>query len=375
MKTGKIILFLGAVFIAFCFSECKKKNKEEEKEEEVAFDKTAMLTNYADNVILPKFQAEKTALDSLALVYTAFTQNKTVTNLQVVRQKFIRAYVKYQHISSYEFGPSEYVIVRASFDTYPADTTQINSNISSGTYDLASASNIDAKGLPALDFLFYGKGRTDADIVTLFDTHTNAANRVTYASNCIADMQNKLNTVISTWNSSYRNTFVSSTGSSIGSSLGLLVNQLDFEVDLLKNAKLGIPLGKKSLGTVLPEKCEAYYVNTISVNLAKECLNNIEDMYLGRSVSGADGSGLDDYLVALKAQHNSGTLNDAIKAQFAVAKGKLALVPEPLSVQVSTNATTVDAAYLEIQRLLVLLKTDMPSAMGIVITYQDGDGD
>jgi hypothetical protein len=26
-------------------------------------------------------------------------------------------------------------------------------------------------------------------------------------------------------------------------------------------------------------------------------------------------------------------------------------------------------------KLLVLLKTDMPSSLGVVITYQDGDGD
>lgn len=365
----------GLIFITTAlvlFAGCRQKKKGEEAEPEVAFDKGAMLSNYADNLILPNFQSAKTAMDDFAASYTAFTQNKTVLNLLDLRSKFVLAYVKYQHISAFEFGPSESEIIRANFNTYPLDTTQLNANISSGTYDLAAANNIDAKGLPAADFLLFGYNTSDTAIVSRF---ANSANRVTYLSDCISDMQTKLNSVISTWNNSYKSTFVSSTGTSIGSSLGLLVNQLNFEIDLLKNGKIGIPLGKKSAGTQLPEKCEAYYKNTISVQLAKECLLNIEDIYLGRSVAGSDGSGLDDYLDALKAQHNSGTLNQAIKDQFATAKTKLALVNEPLSVSVMSDAATVDAAYIEIQKLLVLLKTDMSSAMSIVITYQDSDGD
>ena len=129
------------------------------------------------------------------------------------------------------------------------------------------------------------------------------------------------------------------------------------------------------LNLELPEKCEAYYSNTMSVLLAKECLLAIENNYLGRSTSGTDGKGLDDYLETIKAQHGSETLNNAIKNQFAIAKSKLSIIPEPLSSSVINAATTVDAAYLEIVKLLVLLKTDVPSALGVVITYQDGDGD
>lgn len=371
MKSKSIIVTIVTLLSLTSFIACKKSKQEKEgDEEDVQFDKSAMFSNYADNLILPNLQSAKVSVDSLSSAFTAFSGNTTVAALNVVRQQFITAYIRYQHIASYEFGPSESELIRSNFNTYPADTVQINANISSGSYNLSTIDNIDAKGFPAIDFLLYGKNRTDSTIVNLF---ANSA-RKNYVQACISEMQNKLNNVINGW-SSYRSSFVSSTGTGIGSSLGLLVNQLDFEVDLLKNGKLGIPLGKKSLGVALPDKCEAYYTNTISVRLAKECLQNIENDYLGRSYAGADGSGMDDCLVALNAQHNSGTLNDAIKNQFAVAKSKLALVTEPLSDAVVNNVATVDAAYIEIQKLLVLLKTDMPSAMGIVITYQDSDGD
>lgn len=366
---------LSMTVIAVLFSNCRCKKKATEEIAEDVFDKPGMLSNYADQLIIPNFVMAKQALDSFALAYTDFKQTKTVANLLVVRQKFIRAYTAFQYISAFEFGPSETELMRSNCNTYPCDTVQIKANISTGVYNLNVVSNIDAKGFPAIDYLLYGKSSSDADIVTLFDTDAHAANRLNYVSNCVADMQTKLNTVVSVWNSSYKTTFMSSKGSEIGSSLGLLVNQLNFEIDLLKNGKIGIPLGKKSLEVALPEKCEAYYAQHYSVALAMHCLQNIENIYLGRSIHGADGLGLDDYLEALKAQHTFGTLNAAIKNQFALAKAKLALVPEPLSQAVVVNPATVDAAYVEIVKLLVLLKTDAPSVLGIIITYQDGDGD
>lgn len=370
----KIVLYCSfIILIAFVFSNCKKK-KTEEEELESSFDKTAMLSNYADNVVVPNLTMAKNALDSFAVSYSSFIQTKNNGNLISARQKFIRAYVAFQYASLFEFGPSETEFVRSNFNTYPCDTDQIKSNINSGVYDFNVIANLDAKGFPAIDYVLYSQP-SDSVTIVMFDTDVNASKRSVYVSDCIAEMQNKLNSVISGWNNGYKGTFVSSTGSEIGSSLGMLVNQLNFEIDLLKNGKLGIPLGKRSLDIALPEKCEAYYAKNYSVVLAKHCLANIENVYLGRTMSGSDGIGLDDYLDALKAQHNSGTLNEAIKNQFAVAKSKLALVQEPLSVSVLTDVATVDAAYIEIVKLLVLLKTDAPSVMGIIITYQDGDGD
>jgi len=372
----KLILVIFAVATALIFTDCKKKNGLSEEEElDASFDKSVMFANYADNLIVPNLQSAKTALDSFALAFNDFMQSKIVANLAIARQKFITAHIRYEHMSLFEFGPAENEIVRANFDTYPTDSVIIKNNIASGTYNLSVVSNLAAKGLPAIDWLLFGKNNSDNSIIALFDTDVYAVNRKNYVTDCITEMQTKLNNIIAGWNGGYRGTFVSSTGPEIGSSLGLLVNQINFEVDLMKNSKIGIPLGKKSAGTLLPEKCEAYYANTISVRLTKECLTNIENAYLGRSRNGTDGSGLDDYLDALKIQHNSTTLNDAIKAQFAAVKAKLQLVNEPLSAEVVNNTAVVDAAYVEMVKLLVLLKTDMPSALGVVITYQDGDGD
>ena len=50
-------------------------------------------------------------------------------------------------------------------------------------------------------------------------------------------------------------------------------------------------------------------------------------------------------------------------------------IPEPLSDAVVNQAPTVENAYNEIQKLVVMLKSDMASALSILITYTDADGD
>lgn len=374
MKLRSFALIFVILTISAFFVHCKKKTIVEE-DPETSFDKSAMLSNYSENVIIPNLSAFKISIDSLVNSFNIFIQTKNTSNLSSLRQKYQAAYIKFQYISSFEFGPSEAENLRTNFDTYPVSTSKVDANIANGSFNLGTVDKIDAKGFPAIDYLLFGTHESDSAIITKFDADPSAANRTTYLSTCLNEMQSKINTIVNQWNSGYKNTFTNSTGAQIGSSLGLMINQLNFEIDLLKNSKIGIPLGKKSLGTKLPEKCEAFYANNISVSLAKACLDNIENVYRGRSTAGNDGLGIDDYLDNIKAAHGTETLNATIKNQFAKAKTALNLVAEPLSESVVNTPGTVDAAYFEMVKLLVLLKTDTPSALGIVITYQDGDGD
>jgi hypothetical protein len=366
--TKKFIpLFIILIFF-FCFCN---KNKDIEPEPENPFDKQGLLQNMADNVILPNYIAFSTSLDSLILCYNTFKTTTSSSDFQIVKQKLHVAYLKYQRISLYEFGPAEQEIVRMNFNVFPTDSVQIKTNISSGSYTLQMASNFDAKGFPALDYLLYDLNKTEAEIMQEFSI---SPNKKQYVSDVLNEMQTKTNSIITVWNLSYKNQFVNSLSTDVGSSIGFLINQLNFELDNLKNGKIGIPLGKKTLDIALPEKCEAYY-GAQSLEYALATLTTIENTYLGRSISGADGKGFDDYLDHLNASYGNVTLNSAIKNQFNIVRAKLNAINGVLSTQVINNPALVNSAYSELVKLLVLLKTDMPSNLGVVITYQDGDGD
>lgn len=375
MIRRKFICSICLASIVLFLVQCKKKK--EDTIPETPFDRAGMLANIGENVIIPAYADLKVSVDSLQYFTNLFVAAPSLTDLSNLQLWFLKAYSRFQWVSAFEFGPAESELIRVNFNIFPCDTLQINSKIAAGDYNLSTAADVDAKGFPAVDFLLYGSTQNNNSVVAKFTTDSNAANAKTYLTTLVNELKSKTDIVNTAWSASggnYISTFKSSTGTSVGSPIGMLVNQLNYDLELLKNPEIGIPLGKKTLGTPLPEKVQAFY-STKSLTLAMEHLKSIENIYLGRSALGVDGLGLDDYIVHLKAQHPSGPLNDVIKNKFSAAKTKLAAVPETLSQSIMLNPTTVDQAYLELQQLSVLLKTDMTSAMGVLITYQDNDGD
>jgi len=147
------------------------------------------------------------------------------------------------------------------------------------------------------------------------------------------------------------------------------VNELNFDFELIKNAKVAIPLGLKTLGVAQPEMVEAVYSDA-SKDLLIQNLKGIKDLF-----TGADGLGIDDYLNSLGARYGSENLSDAIIARFESCEDKANALGSSLKSEIEINPSEVESLHTELQNLVVLLKTDMPSQLGVQITYQDNDGD
>lgn len=358
--TLAVLLFVGA--------SCRKDKPVVDEEPPTTFPKQNMLVNMADNVILPCYSQFKISLDSLSASYAILSANPSQANLDALRKKLYVAYLRYQRISLFGFGPGEDESIRSNFNVFPTDTAQINNNIRSGTYILGAAANVDAKGFPALEYLFHVGLDQNGNVQNL-----DPLNFKKYVNDLLNEMSDKTNKVINSW-IVYRSTFVNSLGTDISSSIGFLINQLNYELDYLKNAKFGIPLGLKSDGQLLPHHSESIYAGN-SVAYATETLKIIENIYRGRSFAGVDGPGFDDYIVHLGSKRLEEGLNVAIDNQFALTYSKLALLNAPIHQMVVTDQPAVYNVYKELVKLLVLLKTDLPSSLGVVITYQDGDGD
>ncbi|HLP12654.1 MAG TPA: imelysin family protein [Flavobacteriales bacterium] len=362
-----LLIVLSAALIV----SCKKTKEPEQPDPSASYDQAAMFHNYSSNLIVPAYTSLKTKTDSLELQAQVFITSPSVSNLALVRSAFLSAYKQYMYVGMFEFGPAANHSFRSSTNIFPCDTTQVNSNISSGTYDLTSAAQADAIGFPALDFILYGRNKTDVAIAALFTT---TANRRQYLSDLCTDLKSRVNILVSEWNSSYTATFNAATGNAAGNSLSNMVNELNFDFEVMKNARVGIPLGKQTLGVPMPEKCEALY-SANSLLLLTEKVKALENAFLGRSQSGTNGQGFDDYLDFIGATNGGTSLSSLIQTRFTELKNLIALIPGPLESDVVSNPTVVDNAYLKIQQLLVLLKTDMPSALSVYITYTDGDGD
>ena len=160
------------LIVALVAWACSSDNSDEETEDpiSVTFDRGAMLTNWADNIIIPAYTAFQSNLSNLNATYTIFSTDKTVDNLVAFRTAWAEAYASWQTVSMFEIGPAEAVGYRLNMNTYPTDTDLVNSNISSGDYDLLLPSNRDAKGFPALDYLLNGLEDNDTALVCLLYT-------------------------------------------------------------------------------------------------------------------------------------------------------------------------------------------------------------
>jgi predicted lipoprotein len=370
---GALLLFATGIVLVQSCSKSGADNSGGGKSDN-SFDRKGLLTNMSANIILPaytSFQASASALNDAVI---AFNSSPDAAKLTAAQNAFTAAYKQWQSTSEFDFGPANQINFRVGINTYPADLGQISANINSGTYDPGLLSNLAAKGLPAIDYLLFGTGADNGAILTQYTTDSHAANRKTYLAALALEIKTSATSILTSWNGAYKSTFLSADGTDVGSSLGQLVNQLVFDFEIIKNYEIGIPAGVQSMGTVFPQKVQAYYSKT-SLQLTLLHIQAIQNLYLGKSAAG-DGLGLDDYLVKINAKYSDGKLlNDVIKAQFATVITKLQALSDPLADNIRNNPAAVTAAYIELQKLTVLLKTDMTSSLGILITFGDNDGD
>lgn len=356
-----IPVFIAGILLLSCDDDNGMTQK-------VDFDRKAMLENWYDNILIPAFTDFNTEVDLLKTRVDNFAQNPNETSLNHVKANFVEAYKSFQKIKAFDAGPSENIALRSSVNTYPPDTNQISNNILAGNANLGSAENIDAKGFPALDYMLYGLSAT-------LWTAPEGALSISYLQLITNEIDALAQQNLDDWKAT-RNNFVNASGTDVGSSLGQLVNAINKDYELIKNAKIGFPAGKKTLGKTFPKASEAYYSQTLSMELAAINCEAIHNFYKGISYNGSqDGLSLEGYLLELGTKSLGEPLDQLIDTRLREAIDAIRNIPTPFSDAVDNHKPAVDSAYTLVQQNVVLLKTDLPSALGVLITYQDNDGD
>ena len=277
----------------------------------------------------------------------------------------------------FEFGPDQATALRMYMNIYPVSVNKINSNITTGTYNLDQFGNTDAQGFPALDYLLNGLAGNNTAILAFYTSDGQAANRKQYLQAIVNKMNEKIAAVRDAWTGDYRNTFVAATGTDAGSSLSLMVNAFVLHYErYLRGGKIGLPVGAMT-GTAAPQLTEAYYSPELSKDLALEGLEAINGIYEGKNFDGtANGSGFKDYLGAIGTKdENDKPMADLITEELAQATTALSGLTTTIKDGVVNDRPTVLSIYQEIQQVVPLFKVDMVSAFGISITYVDNDGD
>lgn len=369
----KILLILSLIIIVVACSSNEGENNSDGNN----YDRTALLTNWADNIIVPSYVNYQAKVQTLITNTNTFVATPSEANLQTVRTSWLEAYKAYQYVSMYNLGKAEEINFNMASNTYPTNTIGIESNISSGTYNLALLSQLDKQGFPALDYLINGLSTNDASIVGFYTTNTNATNYKQYLTAVVSKLKTNIDAVVTDWNSGFRNSYVANNGTSVSSSVNKTTNLFvkNFEKDI-RTGKIGIPAGVFSSGVKYPEKVEGYYKNDISKDLLNVAVKATQDFFNGKHFnSTTTGEGLKTYLDFLNTIRNGQKLSDIINNQFATIYTVNNELNNSFSQQVNTDNSKMIAAYDALQQNVIYTKLDMMQALNITIDYVDGDGD
>jgi len=327
----------------------------------------ADLVDIRDFTIKPAYLNALAEVTALQNTMTDFSSDISAENLDAVQAQLKTTWLAWQEASPYEFGPADDAALRTNVNTFPVDSFSVWQRIENQDFTLIAN---DTKGFPALDLLFNGIGNSDEEILAQYTGASGNDIRL-YVNAVVIDIAEKIGAVKSAWDGAYGDSFTTNTGFATGSSYSLFINAYIQDWEQIKRERIALPLGLLTFQTPLPDRVECYY-GGYSQELAMAHVQSHYNIYKSDGFHGIQElvEGVTNF-----TGENGETLDEAIVAQFDLGIQELSEVPDPLSETILSDFDTVNEAYLALQDMVVLMKTDMTSGLGISINFADNDGD
>ena len=347
--------------------------------QEAEFTRRGMLENIAYNIILPLHEdfLEQTAV--LQAVTDAFVGSPAAETLLALQQAWRDTSLLWQQVGVFKLGRLTFVyhsrmdndapIAEAIIDTFINGTDTLNE---------PTVSNFGSNviGLRTVEYLIFDENGNSEAILSLYTQDSFHERRMQYLSLTVNLLHETAQEILEIWSpdgQNYVQEFVSGDDpNSVQGSISMLTNQLIRALEDYVTTQLGWPLGSVS-GTIQPDLVEARR----SGATIPQILSYFETLRQTFNGTSEDGNqlGLDDYLNDLGILYNDVPLSEVINAQIDTVVNLLSEIEEPLHVALVNHPEQVQLVYDEARMLVVLMKADMVSQMGITITFVDMDGD
>ena len=339
-----------------------------------SFDHTEMLTNWVDNIIIPSITNFDNSLEIFKESATTFVNAPTTETLSNLKEAWLSSFLKWQHVEMFDIGLSEEIYYKNRINLYPTNVERIENNISNLNYDLDKPVNFSAQGLNSIDYLLFGIGENEDEIISKFSDEN--LNYGKYLTDLVDKMVSLTYKIKSSWSDEYKSSFISSTDNTASSSINKVVNDFIYYFEKGYRAnKIGIPAGVFS-DKPLPDRVEAYYGKNYSKILALEATDAVNYFFNGNYSNDTESKGLSikDYLDYLETDKEE-KLSEKINSQLEKIKTKVSELNTNFSEQVNQENLKMLIAYDVIQANVVFLKVDMLQVLNISVDYVDADGD
>jgi len=340
---------------------------------QTSFEHQKMLINWADNIIIPSILNFESSLSELKEIASLFANNPSSDGLSNIREAWLQSFLKWQHVEMFDIGIAEEIYYKNRVNIYPANVDRIENNILNQDYDLNQSSNFSSQGFNGLDYLLFGIGENEDEIILKYSTKN--LNYGKYLTDLINKMIELTVEVKNGWNDEYREEFINSTENTSTSSINKLINDFIYYFEKgYRTNKIGIPAGRFS-SLPLPEKIEAYYYSkngfgNLSKTLALEARQAATEFFTGSNSEGVKGPSYSSYLDYLETE-----IGPTVETKLEEAKVSLESLQDNFIDQIADNNTLMLLAFDALQTIVVNLKTDMLSNFNIAVDYTDADGD
>ena len=375
MKTLKIFISISilSIFIISCSS-----SSDDEQSTIPEFDRSAVLKNYADNIIIPRLNNFRSSVDYLKESGDAYVDSPNITTYTELHNSWLEAYINWQYVEMFNIGKAEEIMFFSKTNTYPVNEGRIQENIINQKTDLSNPNDWSCQGFPGLDYMIHGIANTENEIINQYIQ--NPLNGK-YLKVVLNELNNNTDLVLNDWNT-YRNTFVNSIENTATSAFNMLTNDFVYYFEKgLRTNKIGIPSGVFS-NNPLSNKVEAYYsskngIEDVSRDLIENALNAVDLVFQGKSSNQSPvGPSFRTYLDFIKANNVSADdIGSIVVNKIQTANQKILDLNKNFINQVENDNGKMLAAFDALQTIVVNLKTDMLSLFNVAVDYTDADGD
>ena len=340
------------------------------------FDRQAMLTNWADNIIIPTYEDLAVNVGNLKTAAANFQANPATAEFDNLKNAWELAYISWQNAAIFEIGKAEELALQNNLNIYPTNVTELTENVMSSSYNLALPSEFSTQGFPALDYLLFGVSNDDALILQFYQSDSNAGKYLQYIVELTNRMGELVTTVLEDWTTNYRATFVENSGNSANASVDKLTNDFIFYYEKhLRAGKIGIPAGVFS-GDVLSDRVEGFYKKDLSKTLFLAGLDAVQNFFNGRHFNNSTtDESMAAYLEYLDVQKGDINLKNYINQQFDATRTTAQKLSDNFAEQVVNDNVKMLETYDQLQLNVVNLKVDMMQAFNINVDFVDADGD
>ena len=335
--------------------------------------KDTLLRNTVSKIIVPAYQDLAGKIHALSDSVDDFTKAPTTDSLRKAREAWVAASLASRKIQWLQSGPIADRDYQASFYYAKILPGRIDEVLkASAAINAAYIEELGAtvKGMFALEYLLFDRieeaireESTKSSVLELY-SRPEAARRRQYAVALAHDLDVKAGQLVKEWTTPGDQGAAEKFTAGGQETLNRIVNHLAQLLEQVAEQRINFVLQLQPPLSRQFDRIEGSRSGT-SLQSAIALLHGAQKLY-----QGTDGEGLEGYLKGLNAP-----LAERSRLQFETVIAAVQGIGAPLEQVVPKNRAPVEAAYEKTRSLEVLCKTDLPSTLGVTITFSSNDGD